>query len=56
MTKQEKIERLSEAEDILIALYSDMTFNNENKAQCKRLDTILSKTRILIELVAEATS
>ena len=52
MTAQDKIERLGEAQDILTSLYSDMTYYKENKNQCKRLDTILSKINILMENIS----
>lgn len=45
---REFIERLGQAEDLLLSVYWDME-NNTNTKYRKRLDTILSKVRILIE-------
>lgn len=45
---EELIERLSDAEDLLLSVYWDME-NKVNAKYRKRLDTILSKVRILIE-------
>jgi hypothetical protein len=45
---REFIERLGQAEDLLLSIYWDME-NNTNTKYRKRLDTILSKVRILIE-------
>lgn len=45
--------RLNEAEDLLLSLYWDWCDNHENKRQCRRLDTILGKIRDLKEVIEE---
>ena len=45
--------RLIEAEDLLISLYSEMCYKHADTRQCKRLDTILSKISILKDIMLE---